>query len=270
MKKNTFKVSLSSLAKIFGYELEVDPFEDVHHSGYSKKSILGMNLNLEKKFENVDKLFPFTVASVLEGLERDAFAVAIKKERISALVSALEKIDLIGGGAEYIDLNGRMISEKAGVQSVDVDEESDLLSITIINPVHLINAIINGVGLYVPDLSEDDSHDSIQSKLHHLKDYFSVYGESKPDGELSSQYSPNINDDDFNSSLEAQISCLTREEVSEAIKDSIESDLLTVEEAFNLATKITEYTELELKQSIIDSLNSNLEDWRKKLFWNKS
>lgn len=219
----TLKMSLSQVAKDFKYNLEVDSHEDVFHNGYSNKDVRNQDLNLPKGMDDLNKYFPSVVAQALEDAERSAYAEAIRKERISALEECLLKIDLSGGGAEYPDLDGQMVSAKAGITNVEVNESDDSIEVTILNPEHLINSVINGVGYIAPDLSshEPAENSELIQRFHNLNDYFEVYGERKPSGELSSQYSPSINDEYFKEELEMRLSELSLEDVAQAVIDYV-------------------------------------------------
>lgn len=271
--KIKLKLSLSTVAKDFGYNLEVDSYEDVFHDGYSAKDIKNMNLNLGK-LDGVDKIFPQAVSLSLESAERDAYAAAIRDVRIEAFKQALEKIDLTGGYAEYQEEGGQMISAKAGILSVEINEKEDEIEVEILNPEHLINTIISGRGYFASDLPafEKASTEEITQKFHHLKDYFQVFGERLPSGDLSSQYSPSINDDYFNEILKEQIENLSLDEIVDSILSIVEDEdediLDTVQEAkkyVNYSLEEIKKSVLEKKTSQVDAQSKELKTWQDKL-----
>jgi hypothetical protein len=218
-------LKLSEVAKDFGYKLEADSYDDVYHNGYSNKDIRNQSLNLPENMDDLNKYFPAVVAQALEDAERSAIADGIVKYQIRALEECLLKIDLTGGGAEYQEPDGNFVSAKAGITNVEIDEANDSILVTILNPEHLINTVINGVGYIYPDLSstEPASNEELIKRFHNLKDYFDVYGERKPEGELPSQYSPDIDDDMFEEELKFRLSELTLEDVAQAVLDYIKS-----------------------------------------------
>lgn len=266
-RKATLVINLEKTAKEFGYKIEVDSFDDVSHSGYSAKDIRKMGIMLPKELEDVDQLFPSQVAMALEDCERDAYASAMRKERIEALKDALEKIDLIGGGAEYIDSENNSISAKAGILSAQIDTAAETITLEILNPEHLINSIVNGMGRFYPELSafEPASNEELIANIHHLKDYFTVYGESKPSGDLSSQYTPGIDDEFFKDSIKERIQELSLESVAECVLDYAESESEEGIEnkAINLAVKHTEFKKEDLKKLILSELAEKVSAWDK-------
>lgn len=261
----TIELSLEKIAKDLGYKIEVDSFDDIYHEGYSSESIKKQSLSFkDSKMCNCEKVFPNEVARALEDAERDAYASSLRKERINALEQALLKIDLIGGGCEYIDLENNSIQAKAGILSVSIDEKNDKISIEMKNPEHLINCIIGGVGYMHPPLPSDEesSVNDIISHIHHLKDYFDVFGESKPDGELSSQYSPDLSDEYFQDLVKENIKNLTLEEVSTCVIDCLEDEILDSKQCFNLVEYLTDLKKEEVKNNILKIKENDLEKWK--------
>lgn len=261
-RQASYTLKLSDIAKDFGYKIETDAEEDVWHNGYSKRDIRG-KLNLPESIKGADEIFPHCVAQGLESAERDAYAAAIRKHRINALEEALLKIDLLGGGAEYQDMDGDMISAKAGIASVEINEPNDEIILHITNPEHLLNTIFTGVGMFGPELDakEVQSDKEVISRIHHLKSYFEVYGESMPAGELSSQYSPSINDEYFSEEVKFRISELSVEEIAEAVKELVEESETSREEAIKLAAKLSAKPEIEILQMIVQQAEVEKEQW---------
>lgn len=266
-RKVVIKAKLSDWAKYLKYEIEVDSFDDVDHNGYNSRDVRSMNLRLPAELDQADKIFPHAVARALEDAERDAYAVAIRKYKINAIKESLEKIDLTGGGAEYQHASGDMVSAKAGILDVEIKEDEDLILMTILNPEHLINSVINGMGYFAPDLSteEPETEAAISAKIHNLADYFNVYGERQPSGDLPSQYSPDVNDEYFNSLLKENVENLDLAEVAEAVKEAIESEVLEPKEALDLAHKYTGTQIALIKNEILEGLKDQVISWTNKL-----
>lgn len=261
-RQAVFTLKLSEIAKDFGFDLEPDGHEDVWHNGYSSRDIRG-KINLPEDLEGADLIFPNSVGHALEDAERDAYAAAIRKERIKALEEALLKIDLLGGGAEYQDQDGDMISTKAGITQVDINEANDEIVIHITNPEHLLNTILTGVGYFGPELNakEVESDKEITSRIHHLKEYFEVYGERMPSGELSSQYSPSINDEYFAEEIKFRISELSIDEIADAVKElTLETDT-GPKEAIELAAKISGQSSSEILQALLNQADEEKAVW---------
>lgn len=246
-------LKLSEVAKQFGYKTEADSEEDVYHNGYSSKDIRNQDLNLPQGMDNLNKFFPSVVAHALENCERDGIAAGIVKYSISALEECLLKIDLTGGSAEYQDGDGNSISAKAGITHVVIDQANDSITVTILNPEHLINTMVHGVGRVYPDLSstEPATNDEIIKRFHNLNDYFEVYGESKPSADLPSHYCPDIDDESLKAELEFRLSELSLEDVAQAVIDYIETTDEEVSEedlrSYNLPFSFAEIKEEALK-----------------------
>lgn len=217
-------LDLFKVASDFGYNLEVDAYDDVYHNGYSSESIRKDDLSLPKEYTDLNKYFPQAVSIALEDAERSAYASAIYEERLDALKECLLKIDLLTCGCEYQEMEGSMVRTKAGITKVKIDKDNGKIIVSICNPEHLINAMVAGVGRYSPELSafEAESADEIASRFHHLSEYFSVYGVSKPSGDLSSQYTPSIDDEFFKEEIKNRLVEINLEEAAQAVLDYVE------------------------------------------------
>ncbi len=266
----TIILPLEETARDFKYQLEFDSYDDVYHEGYRKKDIKDLYLSLPQEYEFVHVLFPGVVAQALEDCERNSWAAKMRKTSLEALKEALEKIDLLGGGAEYLDLNNQSISEKAGITNVEIDETNDQISITIINPEHLINAVISGVGYFSPDLDayEEASMDEIKRRFHNLERFFDVYGESKPTAEVSSQWTPDVDEESFKEEIKFRINELTVPEIAECLKEAKENSDLSVDRILELAHSYTNEEIPLLRKEVVklfdaevDSLHEEKKEW---------
>lgn len=263
----TLVFELDSLAEDFGYKLEVDEYMDVYHNGYTAKDIKNMGpLSLPENFKDLEKIFPNCVAIALESAERAAWASYIRKERINAFKNCLEKIDLSGGGAEYVSIENISVSAKASITSVEVDDIHNKVIVSIHNPEHLINAVICGVGYIYPDLPAqvEASNSEIQKRFHNLKDFFEVYGETKPTENTDNRYSPDIDNDYLSQELTFRIGELTLEDIVEAVKVSIneENDINYI---MYLATKFTGYKAKEIAEELVEEIETDAANWKNHL-----
>lgn len=262
----TLTLGLEELAKDFDYKLEVDSNEDVNHEGYTAKDIRSMKPILPEEFADADQVFPQAVGWALEDAERDSYASAMRKARIEGLKQALEKIDL-SNGAEYLDTDGATVSASARITEVEIDEKTEIVTIQIQNPEHLINAVISGRGYFASDLSstEPSSEAEIKARFHNLNDFFTIYGERKPRGELDSRFSPDVDKDSFNEQLKFRISELSLEDVADAVKTSIEETDLTAQEVMAVATRITSYKATKIKKLILKGVEDQKAFWAETL-----
>lgn len=260
------KTKLSELAKDFKIKIEADAYHDVFHDGYSESQILAGDWRIPKGFEDIQYIFPSVLGRSFEELERAGWAKKIEDTRIEALVNSLEKIDLLGGGAEYQNLAGEWVSEKAGVLEVSVDSANDEITLKIQNPHHLLNAIIQGVGLYAPDIDEEASVSDLAAKLHLLKDYFSVWGESMASDEVDRHFSPDIDDEELADSLSSSLQDLSFEEVCESALDCIrrsddqEDEGLDDETVFSFISKHTPFSKEAVSRGILDLLKKRVNE----------
>lgn len=256
---HTLTLKLSEVAKDFGYKIEADPYEDVYYEGDSLRNIRNMDMVFSDKLEGVNKYFPSIVANALETAERVAIAEQVRKNRLSALEQALLKIDL-GGSAEYQEMEGSWITASAAITDVSIlNESDDEITITMKNPEHLINAVIAGVGMFSPDLDafEPESDKNLIAKFHNLSEYFSVYGDSKPD-EGDVRYW-DIDQESFYSDIEDQLSQLSVSDVAEAVIDLAEESDEDV-----VVSEFTKYalanSEEAIKKEVQEILKQRSED----------
>jgi hypothetical protein len=91
-------LTLPEAVKALGYDwksineyLDADEYDDVWHSGYSKEDALRMDV---VGMDDVEKIFPISVAVAVEAAERQAIAGDIRKNRIDTLIDAFDKFML--------------------------------------------------------------------------------------------------------------------------------------------------------------------------------
>lgn len=225
--------------KIQNDYLDADSFDDVWHDGYSVKNV--QSFFEPKGMDGVAKIFPYALARAAEDSERDGYAAAITKARHQAIEDSLEKIDVTG---KYMSGDGEMIAVKgAAVTKVVMDVPGNKVEVTIKNPEHLINDIVNGVGMFAPELDpyEKASDEEIkQGFINVAGDYFSVYGESKSSAELGSQFQPDRDEDFYKEVAENEIAEMSIEEIAEAVVDAVDDGRIKDEkEAGKLAAKLS-------------------------------
>lgn len=263
-RRHTLVLPLSKTAKDFGYNLEVDDYDDVSHDGYSGSAIRSMNLDMPKGMDGVEKVFPWAVGMAMETTERRAIAQAIKHARLEyGLKAALEAIDV--GAAEYLDDAGMQVSVPAAIVSVEIKESEDELIVEMLNPEHLINAILVGEGMFGPELSstEPATDEELSGRFHNLKMYFKVYGVGQPVGELPSHEYGVFDHSLFEEELKFRLGEITVEEAAEALKEAKE-----VDEDFDIETYagiISKHTDLSLdaiKQQILSSAQAEVDSWK--------
>lgn len=267
IKRNvTLTTSLSKFAEDFGFKIDFDEYDDVYHNGYRKSDLKDLNINLPEKYKNLDKILPTIVCQALEDAERIGYTRAMRRSALKAFSLTLLKIDLSGGGASYQDQNGNQFDEKASVTDIQINTSSDEIVLSINNPEHLINAIINGVGQFYPDLDPnvEASNPDLIARLHHLKDFFNVYGENMvlmPD-----RIEPDYSDSDLIESLDNLLSDVSLEQITNDIRNSVNADInLSRKEIINFVSKITAIDELEIKNAVIDLIKTEEESIKKEL-----
>jgi hypothetical protein len=216
-----------TLAKRFGYDLEPSFDPGAYDAGYMASD--AKNLRLPKKYEGAADLFPEEVAMAAGDAEADAAAVEVAKASKDAFTEALESINVVG---EYLDANNEQVQRLKNTPEVvsatwDGEGYDAGLDIVIQNPTHLFNDIINGVGYIAPDLEvrEPMSPEDVKGYLGHLKDYFEVYGDSKP--EISDNLSPDVSDEDLEYHLEYRLresGDITLDRAGEAIIEHMDEE----------------------------------------------
>jgi len=196
----------ATLAKRFGYDLEPSFDPGAYDAGYTASD--AKNLRIPKKYDGAADLFPEEVAMAAGDAEAAAAEVEVAKASKDAFTEALESINVVG---EYVDMMNNIqvqrLKNTPEVVSATWDGEGyDAgLDIVIQNPTHLFNDIINGVGLFAPDLevNEPMSPEDVKGYLGYLNDYFEVYGDRKP--EISDRIEPDVSDEDLEYHLEYRL-----------------------------------------------------------------
>lgn len=248
----TIKMTIKEAAQALGYlsgrdawkpmndYMDADPYDDVYHDGYSAKDV--QDWHEPKGMDGVNKIFPGAVALAAEAAERDGYAAAITKARHKAIEDAFEMINPSG---EYMSGDGEMVSVKSGtgITSAKVDAPKDEVTIVVKNSEHLINDIVNGVGMFSPELDpyEKASDEEIKKSLINvLSDYFDVYGDRKPSAELPDHFTPDVDDEFMKTEIEFHIGEMSLEDIAQAVIDAADEGRLDTEkEAAKVATKLT-------------------------------
>lgn len=266
----TLTLPLSQFAADFGFKIEFDEYSDVYHNGYNKSDLKNLNLSLPEKYKNLDKILPSVVCLALEDAERMGYTSAMRKSALKALSKNLLKIDLSGGGASYQDQNGNSYDEKASITDVQINSANDEIAISINNPEHLINTIINGVGHFYPDLdpNKEASNSDLISRLHHLKHFFNVFGENMVD--IPDRIEPDYSDSALIDAIESQLSITELESIIADVRNSANQNIgLSRKELISFISKITSIDESLIKDAIIDLIKSQEDSLKKELdLWN--
>lgn len=255
----TIELPLSQTAAKFDYEIEADSYDDVYHSGYSDTHIKNMNISLPKNLEGAEKLFAWQVGRALEDAERDAIAQEIVEDNLEALKNCLEKINLSNLSYFY---EGKSVEASGGITAVEIDQENDIIRITIENPEHLINAMIDGVGAVYPDLNPDEpaTTEQIKSRFYNLKDYFDIYGESKPRTSERLDGTRKFSNEYFEHLLVDNLENMELPEIVEAISEAVDSGE-EKKKTLDLAIKLTKVD----KKSLVIELEKKIDEDLKNL-----
>lgn len=237
-------MNIDEAAEAVGMEKELKSTEE-------PIELYGMNfdakdLHVPKEFDGIAELFPEQLERAAYDAEQSAYDVAWSKEVNGAILDALEKIQDVT--CEYLgDTEAGAqdsISTDGGIESVSMKD--GVIEIEVKNPHHLINAIISGVGYFHPPFPVDKEIDEKEFKghAHHLKDYFEVWGERKP--EPNSDHLNPVQDDDFYKEMIAEhlANDIGEKEAAEALEKLKEKEDIDVEE---YAIKIEKMTKGAIK-----------------------
>ncbi len=229
----TLNIKSEELAKSLGIKIEYDPFDDVY---YDIQSVDPRHLDISNSLRSVCSLFPIELDAAVENIERSAYVNELEKLSRDALIESLLMIAVAG---EYTGLNSEgeevWVSEPSCVKNA-VFEDYDTVSVTLENPEHLINDLINGEGLfYTTEILIDVPQDgSIKSHIHYLGKYFEIYGESVLSAN-DRHLSPNYSSEELEQAIKDQLSTIEQEQIVEVIKDA--------KNPKECATLISEYIE---------------------------
>ena len=236
--------------KIMNDYLDADEQEDVWHNGYSAQDV--QRFSTPKGMDGAELIFPNQLAMAAEAAERVGLAREITKERYNCIEQAFENINPAG---EYMSGEGEMISIKSstGITSCTVDAPANKVTLKIKNPEHLINDIVNGVGIFSPDIDpyEAASSDEIKKGIINVAgDYFEVYGELKP--EVSDRFDAYPDDDVYSEELKLRISEMGVDEIADAVIEAVDDGRVEDEkDAIELASKLSKVSTKEISRAVI-------------------
>lgn len=261
LRTTTIRLTLKEAADALGHKdwskvndyLDADILDDVYHGGYSLAD--AKNFPEPSGMKGISAIFPDVLIRAMEDAERDATAHAIGEARRNSLIDAFEKIVVTG---EYQAPNGEMITlpkgQSPGVEYVKLDVPKDEVEIRLKNPEHLINDIVNGVGYYsVPFDPYSPAHDDEIKRqfIVNAEDYFSVYGDSKPGGELDSRFVPYIDDNYYAERVKEDVESMTPNAAGEAAMAAFEDgDVERIEDAITLASRLTKIPYRDIEAAI--------------------
>lgn len=176
----TVKMPVEEAAKIFKIDLDFGGAEDYGAFNLRKSDLV--DLPFDKKHEDAPLYFDDSIRGALSLSLQLSAQSQMYKEAMDVIEKAFEMID--PGTVEYIGETEKgeqfSVSAQAGVKSCKIDKGE--VEIEILNPHHLVNGIVSGVGLMGPDIPVDArlSASEAKSYIHNLVDYFEVYGERMP------------------------------------------------------------------------------------------
>jgi hypothetical protein len=96
----------------------------------------------------------------------------------------------------------------------------------------------------------EESNSKIESVLSKLKLAFDIYGMEARSGEVPSQFSPDTDEDFFNSEIKQIISDYDLDEVSKEIRNSAEKGDLELKDLVNVGSTFTEFSPEEIRTNI--------------------
>lgn len=218
-----FRLKLSEVASWFNVKPEYDEYDDTWHNGYDTEYVADSDIG--EKLEPIKHLILSEVATSLEEAERQAIVSEMNKEARRVVIDSLMKIDVVG---EYlgVDSEGNEVQVSCPSCVLDVTIEGywgeEEVVLKIKNPEHLINDLINGHGGFYPteiavDAADDDN---VQSRLHFLKEYFEVYGESPSRMSDRIDGSSAFSGEDFIDILQNRVSEVSEEKWAEKIAEN--------------------------------------------------
>jgi hypothetical protein len=248
--------------------LDADSHDDVWHDGYSESNVLGTDISSEY-VNDVKKILPMEVALAMEDSERDSMASQIGKARRQILENALEKINVSG---EYVTVEGESISLGKGdspcVLNATIDVPNASVTVTLKNPEHLINDLVNGVGQFYPpfDPYEEASLEDIKSSfISNADSYFDVYGDSFNTD--MGRVEPNYSSKDFEEFVKERVANLSLIELAEGAVDAVDADRFeSYAEAADHMVKVVEDCQKEaLKKEMKKIIEKKSESQQAKL-----
>lgn len=219
LRTEKFEMKLSEAMRSFGFKYDYDPYDDIFHEGYRNNQAKEIydTVKEENGGEDLKEVFPSIVTGALEDVERCNLANKLFEKAKEATLDNLKKICV---HAKYvgIDSDGEEfpVSEVGEILEATC-EDNETIVLTISNPEHLINDIIDGAGQFYPHeiLVDVPQTAEVQSRLHWLRCYFGVYRESYT-SEVSVDYSDH-SEDDFNEMVRERIDMMENEEIASEV-----------------------------------------------------
>lgn len=252
----TLNVPLEHILQVFGFSLNLtDPNDqDILHYGYDSNEVSKMDLLMPDKYSNIQKHFPEIIAQVLEDYDKIMYSKKIYDLTLSAIEENLKKVEIVNKGASYTYVNGDHIAENAGVLDVFIDKQSLMVQITINNPEHLFNAILDGVGFMTDVISpyEPASDSLLLSNVEVFNLFFKVYSSSKKIPELPNHWIPSNNEEILSTLIQNELDQYDKETLLNMlnIEDFFINDESDIESYINKISKYTDIDEMLLKIKI--------------------
>lgn len=253
----TFKIPLETITHSLGIKFEYDPYDDV----YGDWSQSDLESSYFGKYDKLKKILkrPFYIA--FEDIERMAWVQSLEANAIESAIDSLLSINLT---AEYVGLNSEgehtEVNCHAYVDSVNINVAEGYAEVVIVNPEHLVNTCIDGVGEFYPheilvDIAQDKA---VQDRIHWILRYFDIYGESVIHHECYDPYG--VTSDYVEEVVSERLAWLEEKEVASEIIDSNMSpvDALKLLEEFPdmFSNKFLESVKIEINDLLEDMIDN--------------
>lgn len=263
----TVTFSIKEAAILLGYPkewyamndyLDADSHDDVNHGSYGLKDLEW--ISTPPGYDDAKKIFPYALLQAHEDADRDAVASEIGVCRRKLLSDAFEKMHV---SCEYTGENKEgetvSVSVDAGVTNTDVDTPKDTVKVTLENPEHFINALIDGYGAFHPtEIKVDDilSEQEIKNYLAgHARHFFEIYGNRLPDLDIYSREISSASPDEatLKYHIDDRLQSLSLAEIVEAVTEAVDNEEIgSMEEAVRLAAKFTKTDVAKIHEELLD------------------
>lgn len=256
----TFKIPLETITHYLNIKFEYDPYDDVY-GDWSQSDLEAADFGKYDKLKKVLKR-PFYIA--LEDIERMLWVQSLEANAVESAIDSLLSINLT---AEYVGLNSEgehtEVNCHAYVSDANINVAEGYAEIAIVNPEHLVNTCIDGVGEFYPheiliDIAQDNA---VQDSIHWILRYFDVYGESVTHHECYDPYG--ATNDYVEEVVSERLAWLEEKEVASEIIDSEMApvDTLKLLEEFPdmFSKKFIESVKIEINE-LLDDMVDNIKN----------
>lgn len=173
---------------------------------------------IPSEFDGAAKYFKEAVRSAAYSEAESSAQDFILSQEISYVESLYDGVSA-DESYEYMTDEGMQVI-KAPESSVQAAINHEHATITIVNPEHLFNRIIDGVGAVPADINpyEEMTEEQVKAQLGTLSSFYDVYG-GKPKQSSDGSGSADFSKDYFQDSLKTALSIMTKEEAVSEFKD---------------------------------------------------